>query len=361
MKIVGLITEYNPLHNGHLYHFNEVKKKTNADLFVLVMSSSFTMRGDLSIFNKFIKTRQALDLGIDLIIELPFVYSVERADIFSLNAVKILNLLNVNEIWIGSENNDISLYEKYYNESINIDNSTSFNTSYKNKSNLDLLSNDLLGYFYYKAIKDNNYNIKLNTIKRIDNNYLDNNLVNSDIQSANAIRNNLNELDKYTPNFVSKDINNILDENKLFIFLKYKILSETPNNLKNIFFVDEGIEYKLKDIINYNNLNNYIDYLSNKRYSKTRIKRMLMYILFNITKDVINKIYQDDINYIRVLGYTNIGKEYLNKMKKNINIYTNIKEGINDILDIEIKISKNLDNIYNTNIFNLEQKGPITK
>ena len=109
LKIVGLIVEYNPLHNGHIHHINEVKTKSNADLIVAVMSSSFTMRGDLSLFNKFEKTKQALTSGIDLVIELPLVYSIERADIFSDNAVKILNLLNVNEIWIGSENNDISL------------------------------------------------------------------------------------------------------------------------------------------------------------------------------------------------------------------------------------------------------------
>jgi hypothetical protein len=86
---------------------------------------------------------------------------------------------------------------------------------------------------------------------------------------------------------------------------------------------------------------------------------MLIYILFDIKKDIINKIYDNDINFIRVLGYNNNGKEYLNKIKKNNNIYANIKEGINDVLDIELNVSKILDNIYNLNLLKDEQNKPI--
>ena len=275
MKIVGIICEYNPLHNGHIYHFNKIKDESKADIVICVMSSSFSSRGDLSIFDKFTKTKQALKLGIDLVIELPLIYTVERADIFASYSVKLLNLMRVDEIWIGSENNDITLYENYYNDNI-IDNKSDYSTSYKDKSNIDLKSNDILGFSYYKAINDNNFNIKLNTIKRINNDYLDTNLNDSSIQSATSIRLNLNDIDKYTPEYVYNDKNLILDENKLFDFLKYRIISSTPAELKNIFFVDEGIEYKLFDINKYNDYQSFIDYLSGKRYSKTRIKRMLL-------------------------------------------------------------------------------------
>nr|MCR5349769.1 nucleotidyltransferase family protein [Acholeplasmatales bacterium] len=150
MKIVGLITEYNPLHNGHVYHFNEVKKLSNADLVICVTSSSFTMRGDLSLFDKFTKTNQSLNMGIDLVIELPLIYTIQRADIFSKNAVDILNLCNVDEIWIGSEENNIDVYKKYYEKLKSIDNKEDYDTSYKTKANINLLSNDTLGFFYYK-------------------------------------------------------------------------------------------------------------------------------------------------------------------------------------------------------------------
>ena len=89
------------------------------------------------------------------------------------------------------------------------------------------------------------------------------------------------------------------------------------------------------------------------------MKRMLMYILFNIKKDEMNKI--SPPNYLRVLGYSNKGKEYLNQIKKDVPIYTNIKEGINNVLDIELKISKILDSIYHLDLLKKEQKGPLTK
>ena len=117
MKIVGIIAEYNPLHNGHMYHLEEINKE-NPDLKILVLSGALTMRGDLSIYNKFIKAKEALQAGIDIVIELPLAYSMQRADIFASNAVSILNLARVNEIIIGSENNDISLYESIYKNNI---------------------------------------------------------------------------------------------------------------------------------------------------------------------------------------------------------------------------------------------------
>lgn len=360
MKKIGIICEYNPLHNGHVYHFNKIKSESKADIIICVMSSSFSSRGDLSLFDKFTKTKQALNLGIDLIVELPLIYTLQRADIFADNAVKILNLLKVDEIWIGSETNDLSLYEKYYNNDI-IDNKSDYSTSYKDKSNIDLLSNDILGYSYFKSIKNNNFNIKLNTIKRITNNYLDKNLNTSNIQSALSIRTNIDSIDKYTPDYVYNDKNKILDENTLFPYIKYKIITSSINKLNSLYFVDEGIEYKLKDIYKFNNYNDFIEYLSNKRYTKSRIKRMLIYILLNITKSKANDIYKNDINFIRILGYNTIGKQYLSSIKKNINIYTNIKNNINQILDIELNTSKLIDTIYNTNIFTLEQNKPITK
>ena len=356
MKTIGIISEYNPFHKGHLHHINEIKKE-NPDLIIGVISSSLTMRGDLSIINKFIKTKEALDAGIDIVIELPLAYAMQRADIFANNTVSILNLCNVNEIIIGSEENNIGLYEDIYlNNECNIDKTKSLKENSISLSNLD--SNDTLGYFYYKTIKDNKFDIQLKTIKRIGGAYKDKSL-DDNIASASAIRANIDSFEKYVPPFVSCDKDYILDENKLFPLLKYKILSSTLSELNKIFFVDEGIEYKLKDIKDYDNLDDFISYLSNKKYTKTRMKRMLMYILFNISKDEMNNIVNP--NFLRVLGYSEKGKEYLKAIKKNVPIYTNIKEGINNILDIELKVSKVLDSIYNLDLFKNEQKGPILK
>ena len=358
MKITGIIAEYNPLHNGHVYHFSNI----NSDLKILIISSSFTMRGDLSIFDKFTKTKQALDLGYDLVIELPFVYTLERADIYANNNIKFLNLCNINEILIGSEENNISLYEKYYKEfmqdKINLSDGISYKVSSLNQ--LPFKSNDILGFFYYKSIKDNKYNIDLKTIKREGNDYLDS-LLSNNYSSAKSIRLNLSKMNEYCPSFVAIDKDKILDEAKLFKYLKYEILNKSTSELKEIFLVDEGLENKIKDVYKYDSLKDFISSLVSKRYTETRIKRMLDYILFNIKKKDINEIYEKDINFIRVLGFNNKGKEYLNSLKKNVNIYTNIKEGINDIFDIELKISKILDNIYDINLLKNEQSSPIRK
>jgi len=358
LRITGIIAEYNPLHNGHVYHFSNI----NSDLKILIISSSFTMRGDLSIFDKFTKTKQALDLGYDLVIELPFVYTLERADIYANNNIKFLNLCNINEILIGSEENNISLYEKYYKEfmqdKINLSDGISYKVSSLNQ--LPFKSNDILGFFYYKSIKDNKYNIDLKTIKREGNDYLDS-LLSNNYSSAKSIRLNLSKMNEYCPSFVAKDKDKILDEAKLFKYLKYEILNKSTSELKEIFLVDEGLENKIKDVYKYDSLKDFISSLVSKRYTETRIKRMLDYILFNIKKKNINEIYEKEINFIRVLGFNNKGKEYLNSLKKNVNIYTNIKEGINDIFDIELKISKILDNIYDINLLKNEQSSPIIK
>ena len=106
MKTVGIICEYNPFHNGHLYHLEKIKEMYPSSLIVLVMSSSFTERGDISILNKWEKTDIALHYGVDLVIELPFVFSTQSADIFAFGAISILNKMRVDTIVFGSESND---------------------------------------------------------------------------------------------------------------------------------------------------------------------------------------------------------------------------------------------------------------
>lgn len=366
MKILGLIAEYNPFHNGHLYHIQEAKKLTKCDLCVCVMSSSFTMRGELSIVDKFTKAKEAILSGIDLVIELPFCYTVSNSDVFSSKALEILSLIGVDEICIGSESNDVKLYEKAY-KCYNTKESKEIITdflskgySYKFATNqvINLESNDLLGYSYYKAIKDNNYNIKLSTIKREGNNYLDDKINTSSFQSAKTIRNNLDIIDKYTPNFSFMSNYKYLDEKKLYKYIQYKILIEKKDILSNYFLVDEGIESLFKKYVSLD-YDSFINTVTSKRYTTSRIKRTLLYILFSITRDDMKMILNDKIDYIRVLGTNKKGLEYMKEIKKDINIYTNIKEGINSVLDIEILISKFLDNVYNLDLFSKEQGKPL--
>ena len=363
LKIVGTIVEYNPLHNGHAYAISKIKEESKADVIIAVMSGDFTMRGELSLFNKFEKTHQALNIGIDMVIELPFPYTVQNSDLFSEYAIKLLNLCHVNEVWFGSESNNSILYEKYYNawkddsNQLKIKELMNTGMSYKMATStiINLPSNDLLGFSYYKAIKDNNFNMTVHTIQRVGSGYLDENP--NIFASAYSIRKDKSLINEYCPKFINQD--NIRDTNLLFNHLKYQILNNDISTLKNIFLVEEGIENKLKDIYKYNNLEDFINYLISKRYTRSRIQRILLYVLFNISKDMMHTIKVNEPAFIRVLGYNDTGLTYLKQIKKDVSIYTNIKNNQNDILDITIKISKILDLIYDQNLLSLEQSKPI--
>lgn len=367
MKKVGIICEYNPLHNGHIYHYNQIKKESNADIIILSMSSSLTQRGDLAVLDKFTRTEHALKMGIDLIIECPSILSMNEAYKFAYAHVYNLNKLNIDEIWIGSECNDIELIKKYYTikESIEFQNKVdnylknglsfkdSYKKAFKDLNSDELKSNDMLGLYYYEAILNINSNIKLKTIKRT-NSFIENDFNSSNIQSASSIRCNIDKAYNYVPDYVFKDLNNIFDIDKIVPFIKYNILSKKLNNLAESC---EGIENRLK-FIKKDKFELIVDELKTKRYTEAKIKRLLLDVCFNITKDDI-EYSLNNFDYIRVLGFNDTGKSYLNNIKKNIIIYTNIKEGINKSLDKELYISKVIDLIYNTNLFIQEQKGPI--
>ncbi len=365
MKIIGVIIEYNPLHNGHIYHIEQIKKEAKPDLIIAVLSSNLTMRGDLSLYDKFTKTKQALQNHIDIVIELPLILSMQKADIFAENAVHLLHLAKVNEIWIGSETNSIETYKKAYqaleHNQTYIQQQVDKGLSYKSVtySIYPLKDNDILGYSYYKAIQKSAYPIQLKTILRKNSAYCDSTPTDTHIASALAIRNNLHLLETYTPSYVFEQKDKIRNEEAIFPYLKYQILSHSPQELKTIFFVDEGLENKLKDIYSFSSLSEFIQHLTTSRYTSTRIKRMLMYILFHIDKQQINSISKKDISFLRILGYSQKGRTYLSELKKDVPIYTNIKEGLSPILDIEWKVTKILDMIYHTDTLKCEQGAPV--
>ena len=370
MTKVGIVCEYNPLHNGHVHHFQEVKKQSDADLIVLSLSSSFTQRGDLAIIDKFTRTELALEMGVDLIIECPTIFCMNEAKTFAYYHVRNLSLAGCDEIWIGSESNNPDLYKEYHN----LINTNEFKVAlndylsdgyslkiafYKSLESFNLSplpSNDLLGLFYYEAILEINPNIKLKTIQRINARYDEESRVLGNIQSATYIRDNLTEFKKYVPDF-SHNLT-YLNADKLFKYIKYAIL--TNNNLHLLNEANEGIENRLKDVYKLYSYNELVSYLSTKRYSQTKIKRLLANVVLNMTKtDLVNA--QKDSPYIRVLGFNNAGKSLLSELKKDVTIYTNIKEGINNSLDFEMKVSKILSSIYKFDLISNEQEGPKRK
>lgn len=340
--MVGIIVEYNPFHNGHLKQIKEVKKMFPNEVIAIVLAGNFLNRGDISIIDKWDKTKIALKYGIDLVLELPFVYACQSADFYAYGGVKILSMLKTDYLVFGSESNDLDNLIKIANTEIdknklkeNIKKGYNYPSSLAKAVNSNISNpNDLLGISYIKAINKLNSNIKPITIKRTNSYHsLD---TNDKIISASAIRNLIKEkknICKYVPKETLKYIKN-KDLNDYFYILKYKIINEDLTK-----YVDIKINNRLKKVINEcNNIYELIDKTKTKNFSYNYIKRGLVHILCNFE----NKNY--DINYIRVLGFNSKGQNYLKKIKKEVNIITNYDE----CLDIDLKVSK-IYNLFDNN------------
>ena len=281
METIGIIAEYNPFHNGHLYHLNTIKEKYPDATIVLVMNGNFTERGDVSLINKWKKTKIALDLGIDLVVELPYPFATQSADFFSYGAITLLEKLKVDKLVFGSESNNIEDLKLIAKTQIENDEFEKLVKIYSKmgKNYPTALScaledltgkkietpNDLLGISYIKTIIENNYKIKPETIKRT-NDYHSTELDNS-ISSATSIRealkNNQN-VDNQVPEETKKELNNLHFIDDYFNILKYKIITEKDLSIYQT--VDEGIDNLLKkEITNSNSYDELIKKIKSKK------------------------------------------------------------------------------------------------
>lgn len=367
MKAVGIIVEYNPFHNGHIHHIAETKRISNADILVAVMSTSFNMRGEIAPYDKFLKTEIALKYGIDLIIELPFIFTNQSSELFAYSSIYLLDKLGIDEIYFGSESNDIRYIQKMarlldskeYNETLKKYLSNSYPMAHMlalQELNIKpIASNDMLGIDYVRAISKLNSKIIPHTIHRINSNY--NDLIPTDnfISSARAIR-NLNIIESYVPNEVNKIFINqgFIENQNFFELLRYKLLF---TNFNDILGFDDNLAglFRNTDIHQFND----IEKLVSKKYTRSRINRLLLNILFDIKKD-----YQiTNPSYLRVLGMNNIGQLYLNKIKKQIDIplIVKVKEGMHRDLDLEINVSRFYSLVYKKNITPKEFEKPLMK
>lgn len=332
MNIIGIIAEYNPFHNGHLYHIEKIKEKYPNSLIILVLNGYFTQRGTISVLSKEDKTRISLDNKIDIVLELPFIYGTQSSDIFAYNSIKLLNELKVERIIFGSESNNIDLLNKVVDIQLNdptyedkvkeyLDEGNNYPTAMKKALNIkeDINNpNDLLGISYIKAIRKINPSIIAETIQRT-NNYHD--IESTDnIISATNIRiklNNEEDISNYLPPSTIEYLNNITNDS-LFNLLKFKIL--TDKDLSIYLDVDEGIEYRILKYINEShNFDELISNIKTKRYTYNKINRMLLHILIGLTKEDNKKC---NLDYLKILGFTNIGQDYLSTIKKDITLST---------------------------------------
>lgn len=370
MKVAGFVAEFNPFHNGHKYLIDQIRKD-GFDFIIAAMSPNFVMRGEPAIFDKFKRTKIALSNGIDLVLEIPTIYSIQSADVYASKGIEILKLSGVTDLYFGSESNDLnalteiaSLYEsdeykKYLKEYL--DCGSSFNQSSKqailkiNSKYKDILNspNDLLGIEYIKAIKKNNYDIKIHLVKRISTGYYDEIKDDTSIQSSTALRkalmdNNYSHF-SYKVDEFQKHVN--ID---YFELIKFKIISSTKEELSEILMVNDGFENRLKSIKRFVDYDTLVEDLMSKRDRKTKINRILMAVLLSIKKDEI----KERLDYVRVLGFNSKGQNLLKEIKDNTIFITQIKRDLNDAVYREIDFTKIYSLPYNEELYK-EEYSPV--
>ena len=372
MKKIGIICEYNPFHNGHIYHLQKIKEMYPDSLIILVMSTSFTMRGELSLLNKWDKTKISLLYGVDLVIELPTFYATNSADTFAEGAIKLLNYLGCEYLIFGSESNDVSLLKKLADIELNnqeYDNlvkkymdlgnnyPSSMSKALKEICNETVITpNDLLGLSYIKEIIKQKSKIVPVTIPRTNDYH--NTLITDNITSATSIRHSLTkneDISKTVPKETLKYIIKTDYEDNYYELLKYTILNNI-NDLDKYLDVLEGLDNLIKkNIIKCNNYQELIEAIKTKRYTYNRLNRMFLHILLNIKKTDVKK--RKKISYIRILGFSYEGRKYLKKIKKQIDIpiITNYSDLDDDNLDFELYTTCIYNNIIKRNDLNIKE------
>ncbi|GAB3068056.1 nucleotidyltransferase [Virgibacillus ainsalahensis] len=377
MKACGLIVEYNPFHNGHLYHLQESKKMSDADCMIAVMSGSFLQRGEPAVIDKFHRTKAALLSGIDLVLELPYTFSVQSSDLFAKGAVHTLNEVGVSDICFGSESGNITDFitsykvfkekEFVYQEVLkkHLEQGVSFpeasRHAYKHiglsTDAMDLTKpNNILGFSYVKNILEKELPITPFTIQRTKSGYHDQH-ISSTIASATSIRKELFASNELTPEIAkalpAETYRQLIQYKQTastwhtwenyFQLIHYRVMTMSIEELAEIEGMDEGLEYRIKKMADkVGSMYEWIEAIKTKRYTWTRLQRLFAHILTNTTKfDMQNLREINSVPYIRILGMSKMGQTYINKFRKQLNIpmITKLSKNIHPMLALEEKAS----------------------
>ena len=384
MNIVGIIAEYNPMHNGHIYHIKKAKELTQADYVIVIMSGSFTEQGNIATLDKFTRAKIAVECGADLVLELPTVYATSSAENFAKGAVNILNSLGcVTHIAFGAEEEDISKLEKIANVKVKYANEIVEKkkeylkdgipyasaeylaiTDFVNEDLKNVLEepNNLLGVEYIKALLSSKSQIVPVLVHRLQTNHRDDKITeNSLLASSTAIREAIKETNFNISCSVPENTllalkNNGYKLNKdIWELLRFSILKLGKQGLKNIQDVSEGLENKLYDeLLNSSSYDEYIFNVKSKRYTLSRIKRICIYILLGITKEKYAKLC--NVNYARVLKVKE-GSSLLSLISKNTTIpyISKVTDEILNELHEDIQESIYLDVLANNISHNMNE------
>jgi len=385
MKATGIVAEYNPFHHGHAYQIEHIRKKLNPDVVIAVMSGNFLQRGEPAIVDKWTRTYMALKGGIDLVVELPVVFSTQPADYFAQGALQLFRALNIDTVSFGVEagTQDNFLQAARWmvqNEerlAAEIQKAETFEVPYAQQMAelvadlapafpIDISSpNNQLGFAYTKEIVANHWEeaIDIFPVKRKEAAYHEPTVKeDTRIASATALRRELllgNDIAPYIPNAAFAPLKEadppLVTWEDYFPFLDYQLTIQSAAQLKNIYQMNEGLENRLQAAIpEATHFSEFMEHIKTKRYTQTRLQRLLSYTLFQWQGAEINEALDQGPQALRVLGFNQTGQAYLSELKKDLPLplITNVNQKNAKYLGFDIKAGE---------IYRLGNKALISK
>ena len=363
MKVLGLIVEYNPLHNGHIHHITESKKIVNPDVTIAVMSGHFMQRGEPACTTKWNRAKLAIANGIDLVVELPYAYSNQAANLFALGATSILNHLAVTHLVFGSESGDIEalirlakiMDDADFQESVKKKLATglSLPAAYAQVNPSFKGANNTLGIQYIRAIQKLSASIDPITIKRHGSDHNSQLPTDDNIASATAIRRMIAkdvDYSSFVPMPIEDKYMKLQNWEHHYKFLRHKLLTTKPAELEKIHDMVEGIENRLVvAAMRCSNFTEFIEVAGTKRYTNTRIQRICTNILTGLSKkDITDWDLHAGAPYVRILGLNEKGATYLRRIKKDVEvpIYSTFGKDVHPMLKHEQKVTAAYAGVY---------------
>ncbi len=391
MKACGIIAEYNPFHKGHHYQIEQIRKQTDADVIVVAMSGNFVQRGEPAIENKCHRAQMALENGADLIIELPTLSSTQATDWFAAGGVGILLAAKCQEIAFGVEDIRID-YQVAFKEWNSLQRQMKEHVTNEEMKSLTYASrltliakesfgensplyrlmqqpNQQLGFAYVKEILFRKLPMDYLTIERKGNGHLDAKIQEEQFASGTALRKQLVKVERnhqlyaqlpYLEEVSSNEYRNNWEQ--YWMLLKYQIERSSLEELRTIYQMDEGMEYRFKKCLpQANSFHEFIQLLKNKRWTWARLQRLCIYVLLGITNEQVTQYFESirEPQEVTVLGFTKIGREYLKTLREEET------EFITNYAHPSLELQKKFDNIYDimnpSGYYSARQMKPVMK
>lgn len=333
MTIAGIICEYNPFHNGHIYHIQKTKELTQCDILVCVMSGNFVQRGEPAITDKWSRAKTAVQHGVDLVLELPFLYATQSATYFANAAIHLCQLAKVEMICFGSESNDLSQLQKLAqkNDALVLKDGQSPSQAYEAMYGT-LLSNDILAINYLKAMQHTT--MTPICIQRT-NHYLDWQMSGT-ISSATSIRQaiqNKQVVSHATP----MQIDTPIYLKNYYPLIQYLLATLSNEYLSSLFLMDEGIENMLKKNAGLPDFEQFMSACISKRYTRSKIQRTLIHLLNQTTK---KQAAIDFPQYLRPLAFNEKGQAYLKQLSQHCVIASKFNQIPQPFREMEYKAAQ---------------------